>query len=234
MFFDASYGKDDWVARSPHNCGESLLRRTPQVRVRVLLSVAMSQRSRFALSAVLVACLAAPGARAAVVWNESIDGDLSGNRLIPTTLAMGTGSNEIVGTTVHDDRDYFRFSLSPGQALTQIVVRGYEGVDEFSFLAVQAGTVITEDPIAPDVGNLLGWSLWGTADIGNDILARMGTGQGAIGFVPPLTGSNYAFWLQQTGDETSYRLDFVVVPEPATLAVLAAGVGCVARRRRRV
>lgn len=210
-----------------------LHRRTLHDRGRVKADVAMSTRFTAAFFAFLVVCVAAPGASAAVIWDESLDGDLSGNRLIPTTLSVGVGSNEIIGTTVHDDRDYFRFSLSPGQALTQIIVRNYVGVDEFSFLAVQAGTVITEDPIAPDVSHLLGWSLWGTADIGNDILARMGTGQGAIGFVPPLTGSDYAFWLQQTGDETAYRLDFVVVPEPATLAALALGAGIFAGRRRR-
>src|SRR4051794_22479212 len=51
------------------------------------------------------------GAHAAVVYNESVSGDLSNSGLTPTAVSVGLGSNAIMGSTgfVGDgvDRDYF-------------------------------------------------------------------------------------------------------------------------------
>jgi hypothetical protein len=41
-------------------------------------------------------------------------------------------------------------------------------------------------------------------------LPEIGDGAGAQGFNPPLTGSTYTFWLQQTEENSTYQLDFVV------------------------
>lgn len=171
--------------------------------------------------------------QAVVMWNETFQGDLSGDRLLPSQLQVSPGSNELIGTTGLSDRDYFHFSLAPGQALTGIIVRDYVSLDDISFLAVQEGTIITEDPLNANVGNLLGWSFFGTPEIGVDILPLMGSNWGSIGFVPPLTGTDYTFWLQQIGDPTSYVLDFQVVPEPSTVIVFAGLVGMVLRRKSR-
>jgi len=171
----------------------------------------------------------------AIMWDESISGDLTGNHLVPQVVTVGLGSNELIGSTGESDRDYFTFSLQSGWALTGIVLTSYVSNDDISFLAVQEGTFITEDPESPAVGNLLGWTFFGGPEVGTDILPAMGSNWGSIGFTPPLTGSNYAFWLQQTGDLTDYRLDFQVqaVPEPATILATTALFGALLRKRKR-
>lgn len=171
--------------------------------------------------------------QAAVIWDESIQGDLSGDRLLPNNLIISPGSNTLIGTTGNYDRDYFHFSLAPGQALTNIFLRDYVSQDDISFLGVQAGTFITEDPTNANVANLLGWTFFGTPEIGTDLLPHMGANFGSIGFVPPLTGSDYTFWLQQTGDPTAYTLDFQVVPEPTSMLALSGLFGLLISRRKR-
>jgi hypothetical protein len=184
-------------------------------------------------SLALITCLAfAAFGHSAVIWNETIQGDLSGDRFNPNNLAISDGTNTLIGSTGFYDRDYFRFSLTPNQSITNIFVRDYVSLDDISFIAVQEGTIITEDPDNANVANLLGWSFFGTPEIGVDILPLMGSNWGSIGFTPPLTGSDYTFWLQQTGDATDYVLDFVVVPEPSTLIATGGLVGLFLKRRK--
>jgi hypothetical protein len=73
----------------------------------------------------------------------------------------------------------------------------------------------------------------GHAD-GQDLLPLMHQ-MGTAGFTTPLTEPSYTFWLQQTGTEVTYQLDFVVsaLPEPASLGMFgAAGITLVAVARR--
>lgn len=171
---------------------------------------------------------------AAIMWDESIHGDLTDDRFNPNHLSVSLGSNELIGHTGFHDRDYFRITLAPGQMLTSIILTGYVSIDDISFLAVQEGTFLTEDPLNANVANLLGWTFFGTPEIGVDLLPLMGSNYGSIGFTPPLSGTNYTFWLQQTGDPTDYALDFRVdaVPEPSTLAAAGVFLLGLARRRR--
>ena len=85
------------------------------------------------------------------------------------------------------------------------------------------------------MANLLGWVHLSSSLLGTDVLDNIGTGPGAIGFLPPLGPGTYSFWLQQTGGSlTTYGLDLVVVPEPTAAALLALGLlGLAASRRRR-
>lgn len=185
----------------------------------------------FTRSTFLVAlCTLAAAGHSIVIWDENIQGDLTDDRFNPEFLSLSAGSNVLIGNTGFSDRDYFRFSLAPGQALTSVFLRDYVSVDDISFLAVQEGTFITEDPLNANVGNLLGWTFFGAPEVGVDLLPLMGSNWGSIGFAPPLTGPNYAWWLQQTGDATSYVLEFNVVPEPSTLLV-TAGLALGLRRR---
>ncbi|MBX9738115.1 MAG: hypothetical protein K2X32_14430 [Phycisphaerales bacterium] len=183
----------------------------------------------------VVTGVTAPAA-ANTVYNEAITGDLSGNRLAPTNLGVLTpGSNTLLGSTGNADRDYFRITIAPTQSLTNINLVSYVSNDRAAFIGVQAGSTFTEDPNAADVANILGYTLIGPngAPAGSDILDNMGVGGGAIGFTGALGAGTYTFWLQQLGANTTYTLDFVVVPTPSAAALLGLGVLSVSRRRRR-
>lgn len=178
-----------------------------------------------------LACLAA-FSHSQIVWDESVNGDLSGDRLDPTSLTLSFGTNSLIATSGPGDREYVHFHLNPGQALGQIIVTSYVSDDPIAFIGVQAGTVFTEPHEDPEPSNLLGYMLFGDGHVGTDILPAMGQAFGTIGFTPPLTGPDYTFWIQQTGNPATYNLNFVVVPEPATLS-LGLGVGLLLLKRRR-
>jgi hypothetical protein len=171
-----------------------------------------------------VCWLVASQSRGGTIWDEAVNGDLSGDRQAPTTLMLSPGSNELFATSVAGDLEYVTFTVPPGGTWTELVLRSYSGNDALAFLAIQQGTTFTEPPFTPDVSKLLGWAHFGprAGHLGNDFLAETGNGAGAQGFTPPLPAGPYTMWLQQTGTVSSYQLDFVVVPEPASL--LLAGV----------
>lgn len=190
----------------------------------------------------VVLSVAAAG-QAAVVWNETSNGDLSGNRLAPTALPLVIGSNDVIGSVQGGELDYITFTVPAQVQFTKLALVSYVSSDSRGFIGMQKGTVFTEDPATPNVANLLGWAHFGTGpgNVGTDILDDMGVAPGAQGFVPPLPAGQYTFWIQQIGALTSYDFNFVLVsvPEPSSLAssVLAALAllwHCAARRCRRV
>jgi len=190
------------------------------------------------LVAAAAVCLSAANAWAVVTWDETVDGDLSDDRLAPSVASLVSGTNSLSATSVSGDREYVTLSLASGLKLTNILLASYVGDDETGFIGVQRGTTLTEPPTGTDVANILGYSHFGTAvnTIGDDLLPAIGTGAGAIGFTPPLTGSNYTFWIQQTGSSpATYQLDFIVAPEPGSIVLLSLGglVALLAARRRR-
>ena len=174
---------------------------------------------------------------AGVVWNEAVNGDLSNNRLVPSQVNLSLGVNSVLGSTQGGDEDYLTIHIGPGLQFSQLIGVSYVSNDAKMFIGVQAGTTFTEDPSNANVGNILGYTHFGTGtgNIGHDLLPGMGTAVGAIGFVPPLPSGDYTFWIQQLGLKTDWQLDFVttnVVPEPASLLGLAA-VALLAKRRRK-
>jgi hypothetical protein len=189
-----------------------------------------SRLARIAMIGTLVACVGATQAQ--VLWDETINGNLSNDRLNPTNLSFNAGNNHIIGSMDSTDKQYVHFTLAPGMALTNIFVVSYVSLDDAAFIGVQEGTTFTEPGVGADPANLLGYALWGTDQIGTDILPAMGTGFGSMGFTPPLTGSDYTFWIQQTGDPTTFDLNFVTTPEPGTIS-LALGAGLLMLRRRK-
>ncbi len=180
--------------------------------------------------------LASPAAtRASVIYNEAVDGDLSGDRFAPTDLMLSFGSNTLTATSVSGDLEYVTLTLPVSLQLDAIMLNSYISTDDQAFIAVQSGTIFTEPPAAPNPANLLGWTHFGTAmnQVGTDILDNIAVGAGSIGFIPPLLSGDYTFWLQETGPApATYTLDFVVSPEPATLVTLGL-VGLALLRRRR-
>ena len=86
----------------------------------------------------VITLIASPLFGQTVVYDESVDGDLSGSGLAPTAVSLVLGLNTIqgaIGTTgalpsIGDgtfatnggsrDTDFFTFTLSPGQIVTAI------------------------------------------------------------------------------------------------------------------
>jgi hypothetical protein len=204
--------------------------------------------TRLACLALLLATAITPKYSFAVEYNESTDGDLSGNRLSPTHLILPSGVHSMTATTgrlpseeeVLYDQEYLRIDLPANHKLIAINMEAYDSFDGTAFIGVQSGTTFSFDPedAQANVASLLGWAHFGLSeghDIGDDILPSIGAaGRGSAGFTPPLSGPSFTFWLQQTGDDATYQLDFVVVPEPAAwISAIAIGALLAFRRNGR-
>ena len=194
--------------------------------------------TRLLLCALASACFAS-SAHASTAWDEAVSGDLANQGTSPTALTLLQGSNFVRGSTGRDgagvvDRDYFSFTLPAGtqlSALTLLQGSTFLGPSALSFIAVQAGTQVTVDPVGGSATGLLGWWLYGENDVDTDILPFMGASPGAVGFIGTLPAGDYAFWVQDTGTGVAaYNFDFQVtaVPEPTRALLLVAGLASLA------
>lgn len=168
-------------------------------------------------------------------YREDVSGDLSNDRLAPSSIALVGGDNRIAGTVILGDRDYFTVQVPSGLALSSILLEQYDSSNGRAFLGVQSGT-FTVDPDLAAPSDLLGYTHFGLDNlIGEDLLDNLGAGLGAIGFAPPLGPGDYSFWVNQTEPSlTGYQFNFVLVPEPGSAMPFgAAGLTLCARRRRR-
>jgi hypothetical protein len=198
---------------------------------------------RFAAFA-LAACLTALGAgRAqAVGYDEAAQGDLSGNPAAPTSLGtLPVGSHSLRASFVSGDYDLVTFTIAAGTHVDSIFLNSYAGSTS-SFSGIQSGSTWTAG-LGFDVNPapLLGWVLFGENTIADDygiddnLLYQYATGEGAIGFTPPLGPGTYTLQLQETGP-FAVNADFTlnVVPEPSTLTIAAFGFAALFARRKRL
>jgi hypothetical protein len=161
-------------------------------------------------------------AKATILYDEGVDGDLSGNRAAPTALTLSLGTNSVIATSDIDDREYVTLSVPEGMQLDAIILASYVSLDDTAFIAVQQGTTFTEPPGSANVANLLGYAHFGPGpgNVGTDVLDDMGLGAGAIGFIPPLVSDDYTYWMQEHSENAAtYQFDFIVsaVPSPCDL-----------------
>lgn len=181
----------------------------------------------------LILIFAMTGNLSAADYSEVIFGDFSDDQFAPTILSVDVGDNPISATSGSGDIEYFQIRIPENHELSAIVLNEYGNEFGVSFLGVQSGLVFTEPANGTDTANLLGYHLFGAADLGNDVLAAIGTGAGSQGFTPPLPAGDYTFWSQETGAavDYAYTLQVAQVPEPSAasgfvLATLLAGFCC--------
>jgi hypothetical protein len=194
----------------------------------------MRLRDSLALLLTSAALVAAPLAASAGSFVESVNGDMSGDRTAPSSLALDPGSNQISGTTVAGDLDYLTLHVPSGHSLAQFVLTQFVSTDDLAFIAIQSGSQFTQSPSAPDVAQLLGWAHF-SLPTGVDYLPILGSGSGAIGFTGPLPSGDYTLWIQQTGSQTvAYGWNAVVsAPEPGSLALFALALAALGAARLR-
>ncbi len=190
----------------------------------------------------------APAVVSTTLYDESVSGDLSGDRFSPSAFALAVGSNVLRATSGGNDLEYIRLDVPAGYRLDRIGVEGYvvPGAANNSFIAVMRGPQFTEpaEVLAINVSNLLGYALFGNkaggVPVGGDLLPVMANAAGAARFAPPLAAGTYTFWIEERvplpSDGATYALNFHVspVPEPAAALLLLAGLGATAARWRRM
>jgi hypothetical protein len=185
------------------------------------------------------------------ITDESVVGDLSNNWNTPTSLSFTTGSNQVLGsvvrlsTTSPQDMDYFTFAVPAGNQVTAInVLAGTAagGPGAVSFFGIASGTSVIDPSTTPNsavAAGLLGYTLYGSGDIGASILNRLATSNtlspAAQGF-SVLGPGNYSIWIQEgTPGTFNYGFDVVIgaAPEPTTWFLSCAGLSAMVVLTRR-
>src|SRR4029079_998535 len=89
----------------------------------------------------VVLLLAASEARAAVLYNETTNPDLSNNQVAPTPFTFSLGANSIIGSVgTGDTQDWITVTVPAGDKLTSLVLASYQSTDAQGFMGVQAGS----------------------------------------------------------------------------------------------
>lgn len=163
----------------------------------------------------LLAVLALP-AGAAVVHDETVNGDLSTNPAAPTALAFSLGGNAVIGSvrntgTPPDAQDYITFTVPANHLLNALNLLSFSPTN-IAFAAFNAGTTSFIPDLATDPLFLSGIHVTGS-DTGTNLMPLFVTSNVTSNALPdPWLGpGNYCFLIQQANAiTTSYRLEFVL------------------------
>lgn len=183
------------------------------------------------LAAFAVSCAVVAPAFA-IDYDEDIDGDLADSEATPTVLGLTVGSNIVSGTIgggaatspPDDFYDAFTISIGAGETLeaVNLLVYNTAGGNTSSGFNVATGTSWNGDFLA---SNFIDSALLTTASIGTDLLDQVSFG-GSLG------EGDYVIGIREGTPGQVYSLEFVVVPAPASLALLGLGAFAGTRRRR--
>lgn len=166
---------------------------------------------------VLLIALATPSS-AAMVWDESVNGDLSTNPAAPTILPFVLGGNIVKGTVKNSvqpnptgDRDFLTFAVPEGSKLVGLNLLAYSPTNT-SFCAFNAGTTSYVPSESTDPSFLAGIHI-DFSYLGTNMMPRFVDAivtSNALS-APELGPGNYCFVIQQTTNiTTSYSLEFVL------------------------
>ncbi len=140
-------------------------------------------------------------------YDESVDGDISGDELSPTVIALVNGSNVVSLSSVDSDKDYFTITVPVGATLDALNLTEFTSAN-VGFISFVEGSTFSSNP---GITDFLGWDhLELPLEDKLPVLAAS-TSTGAMGFDIPLPAGTYTFWSQETGSTpTSYTIDFVL------------------------
>ena len=160
------------------------------------------------LAAAVSVVPASVGAQDAAGLDEATSGEFSDDGSNPTVLEVAPGSNVLSGSVAAGDIDYVTFTVPPGYEFSSLNILDYDSTgNSQSFIGIQAGSVFTESATDPNPANLLGFTLFGDASVGGDILQDIGSGPDTQGFSGALPSGDYTFWIQETSSLSQYYLD---------------------------
>ena len=182
---------------------------------------------------------------AQVIYDELVDGELSGDNLNPTDLLVfDVGFNTVAGTVVdargaNPNVDVFTFDILEGTTLDGIFLNSFNSTDNVAFFGIDDtdSFPFNTDQLDnnPDQNEFIGGLLFGN-DVGVNLIDDIGSTFGS-GFTGPLGPGQYTVYLQQLGGATvDYEFGFAVsaVPEPGSgIVLLVAATGIAMRRQRR-
>jgi hypothetical protein len=210
------------------------------------------------MSVIAVSALLLVAPAKAIVFDESVSGDLSNNKAAPTALTLTPGLNSIIGTVAGfpefggtDPQDWVSFTIPDGFVMTSYVNAVFNSADDQGFTGFQFGSSFSGDEFT--ASSYAGYAHFGNAannpdnnpvaksTVGVNLLPLMANpnfAPGTTGFTPPLKAGTYTFLIQQ-GDPslTAYEFDINVrsaAPETgSTLCLLGiASFALLALRRR--
>lgn len=177
-----------------------------------------------------------PGlARAGLIWNESVDGDLSDSQAAPNVLILESGVSSLVGTVGggSDPTDWVAMTVPVGFTLDSIELASYASADARAFIGFQEGVSFVGSPFVPN--SYAGYAHFGPGGpgvVGIDLIPIFadnspgGSSDGAVGFAQPLGAGTYTFLIQQLGAPTNYQFDYQVSPIPEPAALVMAPLIC--------
>lgn len=187
-----------------------------------------SSRNLFAAGVLFTAALSA---HAALIWDESLHGDLHG--LGTSVGALGSGTNTFIGTfSLHRvgggaawaDTDSAMFELLDGYAVTgmRAAITATSGYGVVNFTRIAGLLSPSHEAIFySDMEGLVFTDFLPTSDVGS---YRMFTGGGSASVWDDVD----FYW------DWQIEIDVAAVPEPVTFALVGAALlGVTATRRRR-
>lgn len=169
-------------------------------------------------------------ANAAVIWDESTDGEISSDGLRPTPVVVAEGENSWSGQVglvgfAEPDADLVAFTVPDGLFVTSLRLDRYDETPDIgggSFLAVAAGDTVNTGFGSVHLSNALVDS---TGEWLDDLAdgARFGSPSAEVtGLTAPLPPGDYIVWLGELATQIDYTFTATLaVPEPTT-ALLAA------------